>query len=332
MKIIRSMLQGVILFTLSLAICFALVEILFRCFSAKSTILPSKDQVRTWYFPEKNIGRHQLIYSEQKPEGVFRVAVVGDSFSFAGKMQYGDGFVERLGRLLNYNNGVKAEVLNLGRPGMSTYDEVAIVDLAIRKFHPDLLILQITLNDPRRETYRPTHWFQDKYGRVKLDGKLFNRSHFLNWIFTRYSSSILQREFRQYYRNIYENNSHWPEFVDSLRRISELASQHKIKLASVIFPLFEEPLNRSYPFRDYHKKIEVELKALDLPYLDLFKFYKNIDHLRLQAMPGIDAHPSEIAHRIAADSLYRWLIKDRFLPPQFSIRNQSTERNWLVNH
>ena len=46
----------------------------------------------------------------------------------------------------------------------------------------------------------------------------------------------------------------------------------------------------------------------------MLPFYKNIPHERLEAVPGVDAHPNEIAHRIASEALYRWLLKRQAIP------------------
>ena len=40
---------------------------------------------------------------------------------------------------------------------------------------------------------------------------------------------------------------------------------------------------------------------------------RGIPDERLQIRPGVDGHPNEIAHRIAAESLYAWLEKEQLV-------------------
>lgn len=102
--------------------------------------------------------------------------MVGDSFSFAPQMQYDDSFSKRLERLLNANatdspKSPRAEVINLGVPGHSTVHEVRTVEEAL-KLSPDLVLLQITLNDAELRPFNmePVE-FQRKFGKCPCTTK-----------------------------------------------------------------------------------------------------------------------------------------------------------------
>jgi hypothetical protein len=51
-----------------------------------------------------------------------------------------------------------------------------------------------------------------------------------------------------------------------------------------------------------------------LSYVDLFPCFKDMDQSRLQYIPYKDSHPSEIAHRIAAEALWQDLVHSGLLP------------------
>ncbi|MEZ4752783.1 MAG: hypothetical protein R3A13_00495 [Bdellovibrionota bacterium] len=67
--------------------------------------------------------------------------------------------------------------------------------------------------------------------------------------------------------------------------------------------------------------------------LDLLDAYKNIPLERIQAIPGIDFHPNEIAHRITAERLYSWLRENSYLPEDLWIKNLYKDRTQVhVEH
>jgi hypothetical protein len=53
---------------------------------------------------------------------------------------------------------------------------------------------------------------------------------------------------------------------------------------------------------------------LEIPVLDLLRTYRGIDARRLAVTPFTDPHPSELAHRIAADRLVKYLLKNGLIP------------------
>ena len=133
-------------FIFGLCLTLGLLELGFRSLEPAIFIPPARqDRPVEYYFDNSK----QIA---EKPPGIFRIVVVGDSFSFGPKMQPGDIFSAQLERFLNLNNlpdeGV--EVINLGKPGYSTQQEITVVDKALT-LEPDLIILQICLNDPLRE-------------------------------------------------------------------------------------------------------------------------------------------------------------------------------------
>jgi hypothetical protein len=82
----------------------------------------------------------------------------------------------------------------------------------------------------------------------------------------------------------------------------------------VIFPLFSFSLGDDYPFKHIHNKVHRALQNAGLPYIDLLAFYKHMNYIRLEYIPDKDPHPDEIAHRIAAEVLWRDLKQSGLLP------------------
>lgn len=123
---------------MELFLSLVLLEFLFRTIQA---FLPQHNlphPVPYYYLPESSPDARNCAYSKSKPTGTFRIAVVGDSFTFAGKGQFDDAFPARLqpaSAELN-DRQVKVEVLNLGVPGNATYHEVSVIEQVLDKLSP----------------------------------------------------------------------------------------------------------------------------------------------------------------------------------------------------
>jgi hypothetical protein len=78
--------------------------------------------------------------SVAKPNGVFRIAVVGDSFVEAMQVAENEGIVQQLEACLNERPGSPVEVLNFGCSGFSSTLELIQVRNWVRSFSPDLVV------------------------------------------------------------------------------------------------------------------------------------------------------------------------------------------------
>lgn len=288
-----------------------------------------KERPRLFVMPEGSSSLQDQSYEAEKPEGVFRIAVVGDSFTFAPQMQFDDSFSKRLERSLNMNKsselkhrGARAEVINFGIPGHSTIHEVRTVEEAL-KLSPDLVLLQITLNDAQLRPFslEPIE-FQRKFGKAPLDydaSWLLRNSRLARMLAERLHNQRSVEAYVQYHYDLFSNPESARSFhsaLDKMKAHVNAASNQKNspRLIAVIFPLFDFPLNDSYPFLALHESIGTVLKERNIPFLDLFSRFKGLPVERLQLIPGKDSHPNEIAHRIAAEQLLAWLVRRKFIP------------------
>jgi lysophospholipase L1-like esterase len=87
--------------------------------------------------------------SKTKPSGTQRVLCLGDSFTFGQGVKAGDTYAEQLQKILCSPTapGRKVEVINAGRCGYSTREELVVLQKEGLAFDPDLVILQLSDND-----------------------------------------------------------------------------------------------------------------------------------------------------------------------------------------
>jgi lysophospholipase L1-like esterase len=266
------------------------------------------DRPPLYFYPDGIVGGRDFSYPEAKPKGTFRIMVVGDSFTFGPELQFDDVFPKRLERLLGYNSAHRpVEVINYSKPGFSSADEISLVDRATSQFSPDLIILQITLNDPEMQPYRVTHPPQEP-------SFLERHSRLYRFIGSRLATYRSRQQYAAYYHKLFSEPATFGRFQASLQHIATLCRQRHVRVAMVLFPLFSHSFDQNYPFAGEHKRIGEIAKSLRVPYLDLFHRYEGLVPERLQIRPGQDSHPNEIAHRIAAEGIYEWLGKRHLVP------------------
>lgn len=295
------------------------------------------DRPRYYFRHEASTTMQDFPYENPKPAKTLRIGVIGDSFSFAPYMQFTDAFPKILERMLNLNVGdLRGEVINYGVPAYSTSHEVAIVEKAISE-EADLILLQITLNDPEIKPYRPTGiTVFNKFGALELNGRLkslLSYWHTANFVVTRIHNENTRRNYVDYFNDLFTPRSAaWTQFRSSMRTLVRKARRSKKPIYAVVFPLFGMPMDDSYPFFECHERVAKLMHQLEVPMLDLFSTYKGIPVERLQVMPGIDRHPNEIAHRMAAEAIYDWLsYTEKAIPESLIIRSRYSDRTRIVD-
>ena len=306
------------------ALPFIILEIAVRAhlFDAKPV---RGDRPKHYYLPIDSGTERDYAYSTVKPPNTFRIAIVGDSFTFGDFVQFDDTFPKRLERWLNFNKrSIKVEVLNLSKPGYSSADEDPLVQYAATKLSADLVLLEYTLNDPEIVPYRANR--KIVHGQVEFDSELFKIWRGLGFIMTRYSNWKSRREFQQYYFDLFDKPETWNRCVGALTHMRNVTTEQHVRFAAVVFPLFNTPLDETYPYRPLHQKVMEEFSQLGVPALDLYDAFSGIPNERLEVVPGENGHPDEIAHRIAAESIYSWFKRRHLVSAEFFARQGSKPR------
>jgi lysophospholipase L1-like esterase len=337
---VKKFLINCFILTAGVIVAFLLVEIIFRAstlLSTKFSPSPSVQQSdRPAYYVQHEDSQtlQDYPYAEKKPENTFRISVVGDSYSFAPYMQFTDAFPKVLERMLSLNKTqLKAEVINHGVPAYSTSHEIEVVEKAIA-LRSDLILLQITLNDAEIKPYRPIGiTFFDTWGSLKVTGwkkGVLDHWKSLAFVITRIHNEKTRKDYIKYFNDLFEKEKTWTHFARSVDTIINTVNKHQKKLVAVIFPLFGVPLDNRYPFLQTHQKIQNYLNSKNVDTLDLLNRFKGLPIDRMQVIPGVDRHPNEIAHRIAAEAIYDWLEQKEYIPNELRIRKKFKKRTQIV--
>ena len=97
---------------------------------------------RRWYqsgeVRNNTFGFRERQFDSAKAPGVYRVAVVGDSFTFGNGIRQQDRYSD----LVQSRLPSHFEVLNFGIPGANTPEHRVMVQRLVRDVHPDFILLQ----------------------------------------------------------------------------------------------------------------------------------------------------------------------------------------------
>ena len=333
MKSLTSVLATLATAVFGVFMALGVVEVGVRAFVPKAPKGPKWSDRPAFYFRSPGAPTMQNYpYNPQKPAGTFRVAVIGDSFTFAPFMQFTDTFTYKLQQMLKVSGSPRnVEVINYGVPAYSTSHEIDTTKQAIQE-GADLIILQITLNDPEIKSHRPqglTENMKDRFGPLKLQGwtkKLAKHWKTLSFVLTRLHNSQTRQAYIDYFTGLFMEEKTWTPFTESMSRLVSLAKESKTPIVSVVFPLFGIPMDQNYPFYPIHTKVKDLMTSLAVPNLDVSDIYEGIPLEHLQVIPGVDRHPNEIAHRMAAEHIYLWLEGMKMIPEEFLIKEKFATR------
>lgn len=243
----------------------------------------------------------------QKPEGIRRVLLLGDSVVEG----YGLRESETISRQLEdlYPDG-STEVLNFGVSAYCTRAEVELLEVKGLRFGPDVVVLVFVENDFdnfNREAF-PLGEIIDRPAVVKT---LFRRSHLFRLASIRLNLFHFGAEADPVRWNkdaIGDNN-----VAEGLRRFGQLADRHDFKPLIAIWPRFLDDRIEDVCFMpEGSKQLVVEhLAAMyGIPSVRLSEFFRQhqaesagVVNPRLRYSAGDNLHPSPEGCRIVAQAL-----------------------------
>jgi hypothetical protein len=183
----------------SVALALVLAEVVLRLigFSAPNLYEPHpqlgwilRPGARGWYTAEgrgfvqvNSVGMRDREHSLRKPDGVYRIAVLGDSYTEAKQVPVDSTFWSLLPDRLTdcgFQPGKEIETLNFSASGYGTAQELILLRLLAEQYHPDLVLLQINGGNDIRNNSKALEWDNDRpFYQLNPDGTLSLDSSFM---------------------------------------------------------------------------------------------------------------------------------------------------------
>lgn len=153
----------------SLVAALAMAEVAVRLIFPQPTGLTHQDRYGlgmhypgiTRYLPQfghdvsfNSAGMRDREHPEAKPDGVYRILLLGDSFMEALQVPFEQSMAYLVERGLEQRTGRKVEVINAGVGGWGTDDELRYLTMYGLKYRPDLVVVVVTLHNDINDNLR----------------------------------------------------------------------------------------------------------------------------------------------------------------------------------
>jgi GDSL-like Lipase/Acylhydrolase family len=301
-----------------LAICIALAEpvtrVVFRdvTTSADAGGFFSRRWSRTGAVEFNSFGFRERTFTADKPAGVYRIAAVGDSFTFGNGIRAQDRYSD----LLQARLPEHFEVLNFGVGGANTPEHRNFVAQLLPGFHPDFVLLQWYVNDVEdddsaaRPTFHPLMPMRELHHWLNDSSALYTVAN-MKWAEMQVALGMTRSYPEYLQRRLGDPNS--PDSQNDRTLLLDLIAMCRrasVPLGIVLFPdTAGTDLGAGYPFTYLHERILDICAAQDLTCLDLRDAFSAVKDHRLLWANRLDHHPSALANEIAAVKIFETYSK-----------------------
>jgi len=238
-----------------------------------------------------------------KPEGTFRVAVVGASVVMGSGVNYEDTFCSILEKKLNSEAGsVVYECINFGVGGYQVRQILASLKYRALEYSPDLVLFcwdkdGKNLNAGRNKS--------KKFYTVKPRSHPFFESFFLKLLA---ANKVTYRFKKNLDKNQKAHKDILVELNHVFRQIKEISLRKQIPVVIVIVDIYPDDPS-------YYKKVEELSRAYGLHFIDTSVFFKDKCNLGKFIIYNIDRHPNKEAQKIFAETIFDYLKKNVLRAP-----------------
>jgi len=283
-------------------------------------------------------GFRDIEHELEKPEDVFRILVLGDSFTFGLGVEADQSYPLMLQRLLNEKNTDKKlryEIFNMGLVGIGTLEELEIAGYAIR-YRPDIVLLGLLVEDRWNssgngndlyDNFRTAHKSEKSVEKSQSPRSPSRRNEFiarlnslhyflvenshLYFLIMEKEGDILRRflvRFREG-QNRDELATAWGITKDALKKIDALSQEAGAQFVVIRIPFLYDVYNRG---EDRASKILADFGRRNNIYIcDLATALKNNKDKDLY-YPA-DGHWKAQAHTLAAREIFDYLLNKNLI-------------------
>lgn len=248
-------------------------------------------------------------FDVQKPSGVYRIVVMGDSLTFGQGIREDERFTNLIQARLD-KTGLAFEILNIGKMGAQTYHELNLFYKLTEEMEMDFVLLQWFVNDfegydyshrPAPVNLFPRRKAHERYRRHSVLYFVLNTwwHRLQSWVGTvdTYADYMVERFGAP-------DSPHSQPALDDLGAFVRIAQRNDIPVGIVLFPVLTPELASDYPFDSMHEQVLAVCAGQAIQCLDLRDTYRpyadNVSRLHVNQF---DAHPSAFANTLATDSI-----------------------------
>lgn len=246
--------------------------------------------------------------SPEKPPGVFRIVVIGDSVAMGWGVAYEDTYSARVEAALGSTHDHRSvEVLDLGVADSNAGRAVSHLEDLGMSFDPDMVVYGLTLNDIESDHYRRSF----RLARTLPLSLWTSPSYLWRLLGRRWMSlqtALLVPRGSYLYElddNYFHNPAAWELMLDELDELAGISREHDM-CTVVLVHTHMSTLNFLHPYRRHYQAVGDATTARGFFVAQSLPSFLGESEGELWVSP-IDPHPSAEGHRILADVLLRRL-------------------------
>jgi len=274
------------------------------------SLVSGREKLAQKNYPSLGMSLRDYDYPAAKPEGLYRIIGLGDSFAWGwGVPDNRRTVFKYLECWLNARAGEdRFEVINCARPAAMTGDYLAFLRENGNRLDADLVLIVFNLNDPYishasmvvdRRTEQMMREQKDPLSEKSFLYRLIKK----RWLRKKVHDFTVGNIRDSYFGPLREER--WERAKRDLLAIRDTCREGGEDLVVAVFPLLFE-LEKRYPFESEAKEVEGFLESSGIKCINLLPAFKGKKTFILWSSPT-DSHPNEVAHRLAAEAIFRFL-------------------------
>jgi len=279
------------------------------------------DEVRwTWGHEIVNnrYGFREEDFDVPKPEGLFRIMILGDSLTWGAGLAPRDRYTDRLEEMLSRAvPGQPVEVINFGYQGGPTVRECDLLEDLHQEVDPDLIVVGFCLNDPQPRSMnysRERERLDDLYSLIaglRHVGLKKTYSFVINSINNVFVNIEAIPSWEEALDRAYQADSReWKEFERALGDIRRISDQRK--LSPPVLILLVQGMARDNPHPPFMPEwfAKAGAAAARMGFVVVDPTSRFLAELTMKDLPvnPLDGHPSAVCNRIYADQLFEKVL------------------------
>lgn len=226
-----------------------------------------------------------------KPENVYRIIVIGDSFTFGLGVELNESYLKQLENILNSKSkNYEYEVLNMGIPGYTTLQEISFLIEKGIKYNPNMIVLEYLSDDimNKSEYMEIRAEIIRKHNRTE-ESKTWNTVDEFEAI---YEKIVSQRPFEK----------SWETVGTPLKILNNITKERNISV--IVFFIAQD-----FRFNMTRQKEELikTCNEYNWTFVDTAEIYRR-NKLKDLTLNKYDLHPNAFAYRLYAEALYPYVI------------------------
>jgi lysophospholipase L1-like esterase len=258
-------------------------------------------------FETNSAGFRGAEIAQPKPPDVFRIVVVGDSFTMGSGVGNSETYAVKLEEALNSKRDRRYEVLNLGISGNSLRHSVSRLRRVGLALEPDLVLYGFTLNDLEGPGYveftRPAEVEPGLLKRLAAASQLrvmlalaIGFETFRDRVAPRANSYRAELD-----HNFFENRAAWAGFRQQLTALRQLGRSVDACVGVLIHTSLHQ-LDPWHPLLRHYDAVALAAEELELFVVRSWPQFRGKNPWALRVHPG-DSHPNATGHALLAEAV-----------------------------